>query len=103
MSWQTSYVFYRLSDNGTLQQVHQANDLKAAKYWLTYIAMPGDVGCRTPVNPKHSGGSDFAEYWGHKEQSGLMSTDQEAWFKYATGKNFNKQFPDKQQTQQASV
>ena len=79
MEWSTPFVVYRVSSEGKLEEVYHAVNMKKAKYWLTYIAQPGDVCCRTPVHPKHSQASAAPEYWGHKESSGTTSTNREAW------------------------
>jgi hypothetical protein len=70
-----------------------------AKYWLTYIAQPGDVLCKTPIHPKHSKASPQPEYWSHKESSGSPITNEQDWRKHAERKNFDGTFPPEQMKQ----
>jgi hypothetical protein len=87
MEWQQPFVIYRITAEGKLEAVHWAADIKSAKYWLTYIAQPGDVLCKTPTHPKHTKAKDCAEYWSHKEQSGSPKSDETAWKKWAKERN----------------
>lgn len=98
MDWKSPFVVYRISPEGKLQQVYCARDLKAARYWLTYVAEVGDICCRTPVHPKHSGSSSRPEYWSHKEKSGQATSDEAQWQEWARKINFDLEFPDKQST-----
>lgn len=93
MSWSSPFIVYRISESGQIEEVFRAEDIKKAKYWLSYIAQPGDVLCRTPMHPKHSGASGSPEYWSHKESSGKTSVAEEDWKSYASSKNFNLEFP----------
>ncbi len=79
MQWKSPFVIYRVDEQGHLQQVYQAPDLKDAKYWLTYIAQVGDVLCKTPAHPKADKSSSTPTYWSHKEQSGQPLSNQAAW------------------------
>ncbi|RMG43639.1 MAG: hypothetical protein D6719_03450 [Candidatus Dadabacteria bacterium] len=94
MSWSAPFVIYRLDNDGKLHQVYQAQDLKDAKYWLTYIAEAGDVLCKTPAHPRHTG--ETPAYWSHKESSGKPATNEEAWRQLAASRNFNGEFPSEQ-------
>lgn len=96
MDWKSPFIVYRITAEGKLEEVFHANDLKKAKYWLTYIAQPGDVCCRTPVHPKHSQASKTPEYWSHKESSGSPSSNPESWTQYAKDKKFDLNFPTEQ-------
>lgn len=79
MSWDKPYVIFRLSEAGQFEEVFAESDFTKAKYLLTYIAEPGDVLCRTPAHPKHSGKSASPEYWSHKEQSGSVASGEGQW------------------------
>ncbi len=96
MDWTTPFIVYRVSPEGKLEEVFHAHDLKKAKYWLTYIAQPWDVLCKTPVHPKHSQGSKQPEYWSHKEKSGQSGMSEDAWKKFAEAHNFHGPFPEEQ-------
>ena len=77
MDWKVPFIIYRITPDGKLEEVFFAEDFKAATYWLTYIAQPGDVLCKTPLHRKHSHASQRAEYWSHKEgQCGPVSSEE---------------------------
>lgn len=94
MNWKSPFAVYRISPEGKIEQVHIAQDLKSAKYWLTYIAQPGDVLCKTPAHPKHTKSSSQPEYWSHKESSGSPTTSEEQWRQLAKEKNCSFEFPE---------
>lgn len=95
MDWKAPFVVFRIVPGGTFEQVYSAPDFKSAKYWLTYIAKPGDVLCKTPLHPKHSRAGSAPEYWGHKEESGLSAVNEQAWKDYARKMNCEPNFPDR--------
>lgn len=94
MEWTSPFVIYRITSDGKLLPVYEAKDLKQAKYWLTYIAQPGDVLCKTPIHPKHSKQSSKPEYWAHKETSATPCSKETAWKTFAVAKNFSMTFPE---------
>lgn len=94
MSWDSPFIVYRLSADGKLEEVFHAKDLKKAKYWLTYIAEPGDVLCRTPAHARHS--EKEPTYWSHKIKSGSAITNKAEWEELANEKNSNWTFPSEQ-------
>ena len=94
MSWATKFVVYRLSPSGQLDEVFQTDDMKKAQYWIKYIALVGDILCRTPNHPKHSKQTQIAEYWMHKESSGDAIADPDGWKKQVDGKALA--FPENQ-------
>ncbi|MFN4896047.1 MAG: hypothetical protein ACK5GN_04800 [Pseudomonadota bacterium] len=96
MDWKSPFVVYRINQEGKLEQVFVAEDFQAASYWLTYIAEPGDVLCKTPAHKKHSHNSPLPEYWSHKGPERIPVTNEERWRKMATKRNFSGQFPDHQ-------
>lgn len=93
MEWRANFVVYRIQSDGKLQEIFKADSLKEAKYWITYIAEPGDLLCNTPLHPKHSKGSNCPEYWCHKPLKGRVSSDQKDWEKLAKERNFDFVFP----------
>jgi hypothetical protein len=93
MAWKSPFIIYRLTPEGVPQVVFQGEELKSAKYWLTYIGETGDVLCRTPAHQKLADKKN-PEYWQHKEGNGQPSSDHEKWKVYAQGKNFSGTFPD---------
>lgn len=95
MEWNVPFIIYRITPDGKLDEVFHASDLKMAKYWLTYIAQPGDVLCKTPLHPKHSKSVAHPEYWSHKEQ-GSPCSEETAWKKHATRLHFDGAFPVEQ-------
>ena len=96
MEWNVPFIIYRITAEGKLEEVFHASDLKMAKYWLTYIAVPGDVLCKTPIHPKHTKVSKAPEYWSHKEKNGQPCSSQEQWSAHATRMHFNGEFPNEQ-------
>lgn len=97
MDWTSPFIVYRVSPDGKLEEVFHAEDLKKAKYWLSYIALPGDLLCRTPIHPKHSKATKCAEYCQHKED-GKPCSEEDKWKLHAKGKNFDFRFPEEQIT-----
>ena len=96
VDWNAPFVVYRITVEGKLEEVFCAQDLKKAKYWLTYIAQPGDVLCKTPIHPKHSGTSKSPEYWSHKGQSGTPCAKEEEWRTFAKNRTQEVSFPTAQ-------
>lgn len=96
MDWNVPFVIYRVTEDGKLDEVFHAADLKMAKYWLAYIALPGDVLCKTPMHPKHSKIARAPEYWSHKENGGSAAQDEPTWRKQAEQRSFKGQFPEEQ-------
>ncbi|MDC0357897.1 hypothetical protein OAO01_03705 [Oligoflexia bacterium] len=90
MSWSSPFIVYRAVENGALEEVYYAKDLKKAKYWLTYIGQPGDVLCKTPAHSRHD--KDVPEYWSHKDTSGTC-TDKDAWVKMVAERSCSLDFP----------
>lgn len=93
MAWSTPYVIFRISKEGKAEVVYVPEDLQKAKYWLQYIAEPGDVLCKTPLHAKHSKKSDTPEYWSHKEESGKPGYDEEGWAREAKRLGWDAVFP----------
>jgi hypothetical protein len=102
MEWKTPFVVYRITTEGKLEQVFVAEDFQAASYWLTYIAQPGDVLCKTPLHKRHSQKTPCAEYWSHKGPDRSPVTDEERWKKLAAKRNFAGVFPEEQSEQQTN-
>ena len=96
MTWTVQFVVYRLDTDMTLLEVYHPKDLPAAKYWLKYIALPGDVCCRTPAHPKHSKAGLHPEYFCHKDSSGKTSDNSKQWWEYIRAKGFAGDFPEEQ-------
>ncbi|MDD2943810.1 MAG: hypothetical protein PHC51_12700 [bacterium] len=78
MSWEKSYAIVRVSAEGQSSVVHQAETLKDSKYWLNYIALPGDCMFQTPKHAKQKG-SDGLEYFAHLEARGKILYDEAKW------------------------
>jgi hypothetical protein len=98
MEWSSPFVIYRVKEDAGVEEVFCAEDLKKAKYWLTYIAQPWDVLCKTPLHPKHSKTSKCPEYWTHKEGVGKLSTDESKWRARAADIAGEISFPEAQQS-----
>ena len=96
MEWKSPYIVYRINAEKALEEVFWAQDIQKAKYWLTYIAQPGDVLCKTPAHPAHSHTKPAPEYWSHKESSGKPCTNEAAWRKFASERVGTVEFPHEQ-------
>jgi hypothetical protein len=97
MEWKVPFVVYRITAEGKLEEVFLAEDFKAASYWLSYIAQPGDVLCKTPLHKKHSHGSAKAEYWSHKGDARELITNEQTWKQWCTQKQCAGEFPAEQE------
>lgn len=93
MEWQKPLIILRVNASGKLEPVYVPEDIKKAKYWLTYIAQTGDVLCKTPLHNKHSRTSEAVEYYSHKEQSGKVASNEEQWKGVATQMGWDSVFP----------
>lgn len=96
MEWKVPFIVYRITPDGKLEEVFHAADFKAASYWLSYIAEPGDVLCRTPLHQKHSHKTNKAEYWSHKGDGRELVSSQDAFKAIMTEKHFEGEFPEEQ-------
>jgi len=94
MSWTSPFIIYRITVDAKVEEVFRCEDLKKAKYWLAYIAEPGDVLCKTPAHPKHSKTSNAPEYWSHKEKSGSSVSNEREWRAALVKKGCAVAFPD---------
>ena len=83
MNWAHPYVIVRTKEGGEVDIAHTSETLKDARYWLNYIAEPGDALFETPAHPKHAGGQGLtykAHLIGRKE----VGYDESAWLQMAT-------------------
>ena len=94
MEWKSPFIVYRITEDGKAEEVYHATDLKQAKYWLTYIAQPMDVLCKTPAHPRYEG--EVPEYWSHKEQSGKPARNKEEWEAKIKENSPEIKFPEEQ-------
>lgn len=96
MEWSAPYVVFRINASSKLEQVYLAQDIKQAKYWMGYIAQPGDVLCKTPAHPRHSKKGNAPEYWSHKEATGTLSNEEARWREHAATLGCTEGFPEEQ-------
>ena len=75
-----AYITVRVSPDGVAEVVHQADTIKDARYWLSYIAMPGDALFTTPSHPKYVG-DGTPSYMSHLVCRGKTEHDIAAWKK----------------------
>lgn len=99
MSWKTPYIIYRITAESKLEEVFRCDDIKKAKYWLTYIAEPGDVLCKTPAHPKHSKATNCPEYWSHKVKNVGPVSNEGDWKNTLAKQGTTLQFPEDEQNQ----
>ena len=96
MKWSTPFIVYRLAEDAQLVEVAYPVDLNKAKYWVKYIAQPGDVCCRTPIHPKHTAAEPRPEYFSHKGERGAVVANESEWRQQVNGKGFSGSFPEEQ-------
>lgn len=96
MEWKVPFVIYRITVDGKLEEVFHAADFKAASYWLSYIAEPGDILCRTPLHNKHSHKTKKAEYWSHKGTGRELVSSPDDFKILISEKHFSGDFPEEQ-------
>ena len=96
MEWTAPFIVYRITDDAKFEEVFHCNDIKKAKYWLHYIAKPGDVLCRTPIHPKHSKSKNRPEYCSHKETKGGPCSEESKWRQFAEKMKCSAEFPEEQ-------
>jgi hypothetical protein len=93
MAWENAYILIRVDENLQARVVHSANTLKDARYWLQYIAEPGDALFTTPVHPKYSGDGKPA-YMSHLLARGKIEYAEEKWKAQVTGGQMQIQLPE---------
>jgi len=62
--WSTPFVITRQNSDGSESIVYSSATLKDSKYWLSFIALPGDAIWKTPLHPTCSGKSSLT-YFSH--------------------------------------
>ena len=80
MTWLMPYIIVRCDGNGASIKVHEADKIKDARYWLSYIAQPGDALFQTPAHPKHEGG-DKPIYKAHLIDRGNVGYEEQDWLR----------------------
>lgn len=95
MEWSVSYVVYRIAPDNSVTEVFHTDTISKAKYWMSYIAIEGDVLCKTPKHPKHSNSTKIGEYWSHKEKKGVVS-DINKWAIFLASRNLSPDWPEEQ-------
>ena len=78
MSWTRPYIVIRVGEEGRTEIVHSTMGIKDARYWLQYIAMPGDAVFQTPAHPKCNGQGEPI-YYAHLVSRGKIRHDQQLW------------------------
>lgn len=80
MAWNKPYIIIRIAADGSVTKVHETEKIKDARYWLSYIALPGDAIFQTPAHPKHEGGENIL-YKAHLIERGNIGYDEPSWRK----------------------
>jgi hypothetical protein len=93
MNWEKPYVILRTKEGGECEQVHEADTIKDARYWLNYIAEPGDAIFKTPAHPKHEN-SDKLEYKAHLISRKDIGYDEQSWLQMATKDGVKPKLPN---------
>lgn len=79
MAFRNPYVIVRLEEGGQVKLVKASHSLKDVKYWLNYIAEPGDAIFLTPAHPKYDGGTGVPTYNSHLVKRGQVEYDKGKW------------------------
>ena len=87
------YIFLRIDEQGVASAVHSANTIKDAKYWLSYIAQPGDALFQTPKHPKYKG-IGTPTYYAHLVKRGVLAYDENQWHLQVQKDGSQIKFPD---------
>ena len=80
MDWKVPYIIIRVGSDGSVCMVHSTEKIKDARYWLSYIAQPGDAIFETPAHPKHEDG-DVLSYKAHLVTRGNVGYNADEWGK----------------------
>ena len=78
MAWDKPYIVVRIGEDGSAAVVHTAAMIKDARYWLQYIALPGDALFQTPAHPKCTGNAE-PTYYAHLRARGKIEHDEKLW------------------------
>ncbi len=92
MSWNTEYIIIRTDASGCAQIVHEARSIKDSRYWLQYIALPGDAIFTTSLHPKYSG-NGTPLYSAHLVSRGKIEHDEAKWRKQVLSSGVELQLP----------
>jgi hypothetical protein len=74
------YIIVRISDEGSAAVVYETDTIKSARYWLNYIALPGDAIFITSAHPKYNG-SGKPTYQMHLVGRGKLGHEESEWRK----------------------
>ncbi|MCC6932896.1 MAG: hypothetical protein IT292_06550 [Deltaproteobacteria bacterium] len=77
-TWTIPYIIVRVGSDGSVTKIHETEKIKDARYWLSYIAQPGDAIFQTPAHPKHDGGESIL-YKAHLIERGNVGYDADQW------------------------
>lgn len=75
-----AYVVLRAERSGKAKLLHGADNIKDARYWLSYIAEPGDAIFTTSAHPKYVGTGE-PKYFAHLVGRKNMAYDEQQWRK----------------------
>lgn len=78
MEWKNAFLVARPSGTGEVTVVYEANSFKDARYWLSFIAEPGDALFSTPKHARYSGNGD-PTYMSHLVQRGKTDQSEGSW------------------------
>ncbi|MCC6952928.1 MAG: hypothetical protein IT290_02300 [Deltaproteobacteria bacterium] len=78
MNWETPWVVLRVKESGQASVVYACKTVKEGKYWLQYIAQPGDAMFQTPLHPKCAGTTE-PTYFAHLIARGDIGHDRGSW------------------------
>ena len=97
MAWETPYIIVRTNEQGKALIVHTGQKLKDTRYWLQYIALPGDAILKTTEHPKYDGQGGAPSYYAHLKSRGDIQHDEAAWKAQVTPEGGSLVLPSSQE------
>jgi hypothetical protein len=71
-------MIVRVNEGAAPEIVHSAATMKDARYWLQYIALPGDAMFKTPAHASCNGAGSCV-YQAHLRARGKIEHDEKLW------------------------
>ncbi len=90
--WTTPFIILHTHEDGECKLVHEAETLKDAKYYLSYIAEPGDAIFGTPIHPQHNCGNRL-QYKAHTIVRKEITYNEQQWLQFNTKNNCPPKLP----------
>lgn len=76
---ESPYIVLRTDAQGIAYVVYATDKIKDARYWLNYIAQPGDGLFHSSSHPRYAGNNGKPEYKSHLVGRGNIAYDEKQW------------------------